>query len=99
MSDFDLDLRAMEEHIEASEDAVDGSIVLDVLDGSTPGEERVETVADGNVLVLNVEGDVNELAADFAREISELGGNLVHFRGFLIVTPPDVEVDNSRLGE
>ncbi|WP_254862419.1 DUF5779 family protein [Halovivax gelatinilyticus] len=97
MSDFDLDLRAMEEHIEESDTPVDGDIVLDFLDGSTPPAERVETVADGNVLVLCVDGDVNELAAGFARQVSELGGNLVHFRGFLLVTPPDVEVDNSRL--
>ena len=97
MSDFDLDLRAMEEHIEEADVNVDGDVVLDFLDGTTPPEERVETVADGNVLLLNVEGDVNELAAGFARQVSEIGGNLVHFRGFLVVTPPDIEVDNSRL--
>lgn len=99
MSDFDLDLRAMEEHIEDADDDLDldGDIVLDFLDGTTPPEDRIETVASGNVLVLRVEGDVNELAAGFARDVKEVGGSLVHFRGFLIVAPPGVEVDNSRL--
>ena len=97
MSDFDLDLRAMEEHIEDEELGVDGDEVLDVLDGTTPPEERVETISEGSVLLLAVDGDVNELAAGFARDVSEAGGNLVHFRGFLVVTPPGVEVDNSRL--
>ncbi|AGB15730.1 hypothetical protein Halru_1113 [Halovivax ruber XH-70] len=98
MSDFDLDLRAMEEHIEDGDtDVVDADVVLDVLDGTTPDEERIETVSDGSVLLLDVDGDVNELASGFAREVSEAGGNLVHFRGFLVVTPPGVSVDNSRL--
>ena len=97
MSDFDLDLRAMEEHIETADDDESATIVLDVLDGSTPPEEHVETVTDGNVLVMCVDGDVNDLASGFAREIADAGGNLVHFRGFLIVTPQGVDVDNSRL--
>ena len=97
MSDFDLDLRAMEEHIETSDDDESATIVLDVLDGSTPPEEHVETVTDGNVLVMCVDGDVNDLASGFARDVADAGGNLVHFRGFLIVTPPGVDVDNSRL--
>lgn len=98
MSDFDLDLRAVEEHIDDSDDATfDGGIVLDVLDGTTPPEDRLETVGDGNVLILNVDGDVNRLASGFARGVRERGGSLVHFRGFLIVTPPGVDVDTSRL--
>ncbi|MFC3957224.1 DUF5779 family protein [Halovivax cerinus] len=98
MSDFDLDLRAMEEHIADDEDDPEGTdIVLDVLDGSTPPAERIETVAEGCVLLLDVDGDVNELAAGFAREVADMGGNLVHFRGFLVVTPPGTTVDNSRL--
>lgn len=98
MSDFDLDLRAVEEHIQDAEDVgVEGDVVLDVLDGATPPEERIETVDEGSVLLLDIEGDVNELAAGFAREVAEAGGNLVHFRGFLVVTPPGVDVDNSRL--
>jgi hypothetical protein len=47
--------------------------------------------------VLNVEGDLNELAAGFARDIKEAGGQLMHFRGFLIVTPPGVSIDAERL--
>ena len=97
MSDFDLDLRAVEEHIEDADVDLDGDIVLDFLDGSTPPDDRLETIADGNVLVLCVDGDVNSLAAGFARGVKEAGGELVHFRGFLIVTPPGVSVDNSRL--
>jgi len=94
MSDFELDLRAVEEHIEDDDEA---GIVLDVLDGSTPPEDRVETIEEGHALLLAVEGDFNELAAGFAREVVEIGGNLVHFRGFLLVTPPEFGVDNSRL--
>ena len=97
MSDFDLDLRAMEEHIEVSGNDETATIVLDVLDGTTPPEDRVETITDGDVLVMRVDGDVNDLASGFAREVADAGGNLVHFRGFLIVTPPGVDVDNSRL--
>ncbi|QLG48942.1 DUF5779 family protein [Natrinema halophilum] len=96
MSDFDLDLRAVEEHMDEELD-LEGSIVLGVLDGTTPADEWIETISNGNVLVLNVDGDVNELAAGFAREIKESGGNLVHFRGFLLVTPPGVDVSTERL--
>ncbi|SFC53935.1 hypothetical protein SAMN05444422_11011 [Halobiforma haloterrestris] len=96
MSDFDLDLRAVEEHIDEELD-LEGSIVLGVLDGSTPAEQWIEGVSNGNVLVLNVEGEVNELASGFARDVKEAGGNLVHFRGFLIVTPPGVDVNTDRL--
>ncbi|WP_312907095.1 DUF5779 family protein [Natronosalvus caseinilyticus] len=96
MSDFDLDLRTVEEHID-DELELEGSILLDVLDGSKDPEKWLEAVNAGNVLVLNVNGDVNELAAGFARDIKEAGGTLVHFRGFLIVAPPGVDVDTSRL--
>ncbi|MDF9744093.1 DUF5779 family protein [Natrinema salsiterrestre] len=96
MSDFDLDLRAVEEHID-DELELEGSIILGVLDGETPADEWLEAISKGNVLILNVEGDVNELAAGFARDIREADGNLVHFRGFLIVTPPGVEVSTDRL--
>ncbi|USZ72027.1 DUF5779 family protein [Natronosalvus halobius] len=96
MSDFDLDLRTAEEHIDDELD-LEGSILLDVLDGSKDPEEWLEAIDAGNVLVLNVNGDVNELAAGFARDIKEAGGTLVHFRGFLIVAPSGIDVDTSRL--
>ena len=96
MSDFDLDLRTVEEHIDEELD-LDGELVLGVLDGSTPADEWLETISNGNVLVLCVEGNVNELASGFARDVKESGGNLVHFRGFLIVTPPGVDVNTDRL--
>ncbi len=97
MSDFDLDLRAVEEHIDGSEGEFEGRIVLDVLDGTTSPEEWVELVESGATLVFRVEGDVNERAAGFAREVKDAGGSLVHFRGFLIVAPAGVEVDTDRL--
>lgn len=99
MSDFNLDLRSVEDHLEDEEDGepFEGRVVLGVLDGTTDPAEWIETVLVGNVLVLNVDGDVNELAAGFAREVRDEDGELVHFRGFLIVTPPGVEIDRDRL--
>jgi hypothetical protein len=96
MGEFDLDLQAVEDKID---DDTDGGrrIVLDVLDGTTPDEEWIEMVEDGVVLVLNVEGDVNERAAGFAREVRDLGGELVHFRGFLLIAPTGVSIDTDRL--
>jgi hypothetical protein len=47
--------------------------------------------------VLAVEGDLNELAAGFARDVKEMGGDLMHFRGFLVVSPPGVEIGTDRL--
>ena len=99
MSDFDgLDLQSVEEELdEEAEGAGSGRVVLGVLDGTTAPEEWIETVDEGAVLVLNVEGDLNELAAGFARDVKEGGGELMHFRGFLIVTPPGVDIDADRL--
>lgn len=99
MGDFDgLDLQSVEDQLNDGEGPDGGGrIVLGVLDGTTPGEKWVSLVDDGAVLVLNVEGDLNELGAEFAREVSEGGGNLVHFRGFLLVTPPGVSIDTDRL--
>ncbi|WP_256297505.1 DUF5779 family protein [Haloarchaeobius salinus] len=100
MSNFDLDLNAVEDHLpDEAEDGEDlaGAVELGHLDGSTPDEEWVETVMSGRILVLNVEGDVNELASGFAREIKNEGGGLVHFRGFLIVSPPGIEIDSDRV--
>lgn len=94
MGDFDLDLGAIERDMELDDEA---RIVLGVLDGSTPPMEWVEEIAGGNVLILNIAGDLNELAAGFAREIRDSGGSLVHFRDFLVVAPPGVEVDTERL--
>jgi hypothetical protein len=100
MSDFelDLDLQTAEGELDRDEPGGGGKVVLGVLDGSTPPEEWVEQVAGGSVLVLNVEGDLNELAAGFARDVRDMGGELMHFRAFLVVTPPGVEIDTDRLG-
>lgn len=96
MAEFDLDLQAVEDKLEGGEER-DSRIVLDILDGSTPDAEWIELLEDDAVLVLSVDGDVNELAAGFARDVRDMGGELVHFRGFLIVAPPGVSVDTDRL--
>ncbi|WP_424004234.1 DUF5779 family protein [Haloarcula salina] len=95
MSDFEgLDLQAVEDQMdEDSEGTGSNRVVLGVLDGSAPADQWIETIENGSVLVLNVEGDLNELAAGFARPVREAGGELMHFRGFLVVTPPGVSID------
>ncbi|WP_128475746.1 DUF5779 family protein [Halorussus pelagicus] len=99
-SGFELDLQMVEQEItnddDESEDA-DRRIVLGELDGTTDEREWFEVIDRGNVLVLAVEGDLPELAADLAPRVKERGGNLIHFRKFLIVTPDDVSVDTGRL--
>ena len=100
MSDFDgLDLQSVEDQLETGdEDDGPGRVVLGLLDGTTPAEEWLATVGEGSVLVLNVQGDLNELAAGFARDVKDAGGELMHFRGFLVVAPPGVDIDADRLG-
>lgn len=95
MSDFDLDLRQAEEELDTEE--FDDRLVLGVLDGTTPPEEWIGEIRRGHVLVLSVEGDLNDLAAGFAREVKDMGGELMHFRKFLLVAPPDVDIDTNRL--
>jgi len=99
MSDFDLDLRAVEDQIDEGEEGGDasGEVVLGVLDDPDPLAPVGGPVEEGNVLVLAVEGDVNERAAGFAREVRDAGGDLVHFRGFLVLSPPGVSIDTGRL--
>ena len=100
MSDFEgLDLQAVEDQMDDGTEDGDGGnrVVLAVLDGSTPPEEWVDAVVDGAVLVLDVDGDLNELASTFARDVKDAGGELMHFRGFLVVTPPGVTIDTDRL--
>jgi hypothetical protein len=96
MSDFDLDLRGAEERLEG--DDLDREVVLAVLDGSTDPEEWIGAVEAGRILVLAVDGDLNRLAAGFARQVRDMGGTLMHFRDFLVVTPAGVDVDTDRLG-
>ena len=96
MGEFDLDLQAVEDQIDEETDG-SGRVVLGVLDGTTPDAEWIDLIDDGAVLVLDVEGDVNERAAGFAREIRDMDGDLVHFRGFLLVAPAGVHVDTDRL--
>jgi SepF-like predicted cell division protein (DUF552 family) len=95
MGDFDLDLRHAEEQLDG--DDREGTVTLGVLDGSTPAEEWVEAVEAGDVLVLSVQGDLNRLASGFARDVKDMGGQLMHFREFLVVTPPGIAIDTERL--
>ena len=95
MSDLDLDLQTAESELDDPEG--DGHVVLGVLDGSTDDEAWIDHVRGGDVLVLNVEGDLNELAAGFARDVREIGGELMHFRDFLVVSPPGRAIDTDRL--
>lgn len=97
MREFDLDLRSAEEHLD--EDELTGHIVLGVLDGETDPVEWITEIEEGNVLLLAVDGDLNRLAAGFARDVKEQGGSLMHFRKFLIVTPAGVSIDTERLGD
>ncbi len=94
MTEFDLDLRDAEAELG---DLPSDQVVLGVLNGETPADEWVQSISQGNILVLSVEGDLNKLAAGFAREIKDMGGELMHFRKFLVVTPPDIQINTDRL--
>ncbi|RLM89804.1 MULTISPECIES: DUF5779 family protein [Halobellus] len=94
MSDFNLNLSEAEEHLD---EEGTGNVVLGVLDGSTDPDEWVRSVEAGNVLVLAVEGDLNELAKGFARPVRDMDGTLTHFRDFLIVSPSGVDINTDRL--
>jgi hypothetical protein len=103
MTDFDgPDLQSVEDQLEEGDAEGEGGgtrrVVLGILDGTTSPADWIAAVESGAVLVLDIEGDLNELAAGFAREIREGGGELMHFRGFLVVTPPGVDIDADRLG-
>ena len=95
MADLDLDLQTAEGELDELEEG--GRVVLGVLDGSTDDEDWIDHVENDDVLVLNVEGDLNELAAGFAREVRDKGGELMHFRDFLVISPPGREIDTDRL--
>lgn len=99
MDEFGLDLSTAENHLEraTSGASIDQQVVLGILDGTSDPNEWLETVMSGDILILSVDGDLNELAKEFARPIVERGGELTHFRGFLIVTPPKVTIDTDRL--
>lgn len=94
MPDFDLDLREAEAQMD---DLPSDEVVLGVLNGEAEATEWVQAVSNGNVLVLSIDGDLNELAAGFAREIKDMGGELMHFREFLIITPPETAINTDRL--
>ena len=96
MGDFDLDLQTAEGELD--EPKASGQVVLGVLDGQTDADEWIAHIENDDVLVLSVEGDLNTLAAGFAREIRDMGGELMHFREFLVVAPPGREIDTDRLG-
>ncbi len=93
-SGFDLDLQVAEQEIDFDEAA---RVILGVLDGTTSVGERVDAIERGHTLVLAVDGDLTELAAELAPAIKKVDGNLVHFRKFLIISPPDIEIDTGEL--
>ena len=95
MADLDLDLQTAEGELDEPEEG--GRVVLGVLDGSTDDGDWIDHVENDDVLVLNVEGDLNELAAGFARDVRDMGGELMHFRDFLVISPPGREIDTGRL--
>lgn len=97
MSDFDLDLRGAEEQLD--DDEIQGDVVLGVLDGSTDPRVWIRNIESGNVLVLAIDGDLNTLATGFAREVKDMGGELMHFRKFLVITPENVDIDTDRLSK
>lgn len=97
MTEFDLDLSAIEEDLKDEEERGGGRIVLAILDGDTPGQEWIDLIEEGHVLVLSIEGRLDDLAAEFAPKIDEGDGSIVHFRDFLIVAPPTVTIDTDRL--
>ena len=95
MDAFNLDLAGAEEHLEGLADA--DRVVLGIVDGADNPSQWIELVDGGCVLVLSIEGPLEERVASFAEPIAEAGGTLMHFRGFLIVTPPGIEIDNGLL--
>lgn len=97
MSDsFNLDLRSAEEEIDIP-DEFDGQVTLGVLNGTTPDSEWIGEIQRGNILFLAVDGDLNKLAAGFAKDVKEDGATLMHFRDFLVITPPGIGIDTDRL--
>lgn len=96
-SGLDLDLQTAEGEMIEAIGGPSERVVLGVLDGTTPPSEWVTAIAERSILVLDVQGDVSELTDAFAQEVRDLGGRLMHFRGFLIVAPPGVDLDTDRL--
>ncbi len=76
MSDFEgLDLQAVEDQMDEDRDGAGSNrVVLGVLVGRIV-RPWIDTIENGTVLVLNVERDLNELAAGFARPVRDAGGN------------------------
>lgn len=100
MGSFDLDLQTVEKEIDRDEDGTEPSsrrIALGVLDGTNDHREWFDIVDSGDVLVLSIQGDLPDLAGELAPMVKERGGNVVHFRDFLIVSPADVRIDTERL--
>ncbi|WP_266077434.1 DUF5779 family protein [Haladaptatus caseinilyticus] len=93
-SGFDLDLQTAESEMDFDDDE---QVILGILDGTTPVAKRIEAIERGNVLVLAIDGELNELAAELAPAVKKQGGNLVHFRKFLIISPPGLEINTSEL--
>jgi hypothetical protein len=94
---LDLDLQTAEGELDKPDTDDEQRVVLGVLDGDTEPAEWTAIIEAGNIAVLNVEGELSKLAAGFARDIRDMGGQLMHFRGFLVISPPGTEIDTERL--
>ena len=94
MDPYELDLESVEEALDLPSDQ---KIVLGFLDGSVPESEWIIELELENILVLQIKGELEDLIQEIAPHIKENGGSIVHFRGFLIITPPAISVDNTRL--
>jgi len=83
MSDFEgLDLQSVEDQMDEGTTATEGATASCWRYWTDRHRRRwIEMVEDGAVLVLDVDGDLNELASTFARDVKEAGGELMHFRG------------------
>ena len=94
MDPYELDLESVEEALDLS---TDQKIILGFLDGSVPESEWITELELENILVLQIKGELEDLIQEVAPYIKENGGSIVHFRGFLIITPSTISVDNTRL--
>jgi len=98
MSDWDLDLRDAEEQMDEAFAAA-GDVVLGVLDGTTdPRRVGPQHRLRQHPRVVRRRRP-QRTRRGFAREVKDMGGELMHFRGFLVVTPPGVTIDTDRLSE
>tara|TARA_A100001037_G_scaffold305907_1_gene347992 strand:- start:2336 stop:2623 length:288 start_codon:yes stop_codon:yes gene_type:complete len=94
MDTYELDLESVEEALDLSSDQ---KLVLGFLDGVTPESEWINELELGNVLILQIKGELETLIQEIAPYVKDKGGTAMRFREFLILSPPNISVDNTRL--